>query len=232
MKVSKLFIDINYPRIFHSLGLEPWILGTLIEFNKGVKNIAILDVGCGYGIWGFLIKVRIKNANYICGLDIDLNRLKISNIIYDDVVLADAIYPPFRKDSFDVILAIEVLHAISPKDLQKVLKELKNIVRRFIIITLPHASKELIAILKRRGFMLYRYLLRGFMLVSYDEEKIYTMYYSHLWKVLTWLLKPIIYLYIRITRGYLIALSAKQNENTQSQSPSRLRKSQIFIICN
>lgn len=36
--------DTDYPRIFHSSGLEPWILGILLE----VKPRNMLDVSCGY----------------------------------------------------------------------------------------------------------------------------------------------------------------------------------------
>lgn len=55
--MSSLIItaDVEYPVLFHSPGLEPWILGLLLEF----KPRTMLDVGCGYGFWGFIVKRRL-----------------------------------------------------------------------------------------------------------------------------------------------------------------------------
>lgn len=47
--------------------------------------------------------------NYLVGLDIDRKVLCYGKNKYDDVVLADIKYLPFRKKSFDLIACIDVL---------------------------------------------------------------------------------------------------------------------------
>jgi|GEM_PF-7023576 len=46
-----IIADREYPKIFHSPGLEPWVLGILLR----VKPNSLVDVGCGYGFWGFIV---------------------------------------------------------------------------------------------------------------------------------------------------------------------------------
>jgi len=102
-----IIADTKYPQIFHSPGLEPWILGLLLN----VKPRSLLDVGCGYGFWSFIIRRRISSVSYIVGIEISSEKIQKAKTIYD-VVLADARYPPFRSKSFNAVLAVEVLHGL------------------------------------------------------------------------------------------------------------------------
>ena len=99
--------DRDYPRVFHSPGLEPWILGLLID----ARPRSILDVGCGYGFWGFVVRSRVSSVDYIVGLDLDFGRVVRAGGLYDGVV-ANAVFPPFREGVFDVVLAVEGLHGL------------------------------------------------------------------------------------------------------------------------
>jgi len=99
--------DRSYPRIFHSPGIEPWILGLLLD----VKPRSLLDIGCGHGFWGFVVRRRI-GVVYAVGLDIDSAKAREARAVYDDVVIGDASAPPFRDRSFDSVLAVEVLHGL------------------------------------------------------------------------------------------------------------------------
>jgi len=44
--------DLNYTLTFHSPGIEPWVLGLL----KQVRPRSVLDVGCGLGLWGLILR--------------------------------------------------------------------------------------------------------------------------------------------------------------------------------
>jgi len=114
--------------------LDPYII-----YSVG-KNKSILDVACGKGKWGFLIGTSYQSPRIIIGVDIWLPYLKHAKYhrIYDDVVLCDAKYLPFRSFSFDVTLACEVLEHI-PKNLGIVLlKEAERVSREKVIISTPH----------------------------------------------------------------------------------------------
>ena len=50
--IRDLVPDEDYPRIFHSPGLEPWVFGILLR----TKPNSMIDVGCGYGFWALLLK--------------------------------------------------------------------------------------------------------------------------------------------------------------------------------
>jgi len=75
----------DYPKVFHSPGLEPRILGLLID----ARPRSVLDVGCGYGFWGFVVRSRVSGVDYIVGLDLDFGRVVRAGGLYDDVVVAN-----------------------------------------------------------------------------------------------------------------------------------------------
>lgn len=95
-----------------------WILkgNITMKFSQGAERI--LDVGCG---WGREL-IRLKNA---VGIDICLPFLKTAkNYVKNDVILADAHYSPFQKQSFDFVVLSEVIeHMANPI---KVLNEVKR----------------------------------------------------------------------------------------------------------
>ena len=106
--------------------LDPFILTVLAEGDK-----SYLDIGCGKGKWGYLLKTSHKPPSYIVGDDIDLNNLRYAkkHKIYDDVVLLDGRHLPFRDDSFDIVLAIEVIEHMEKIEGQKLLDEAERVSR-------------------------------------------------------------------------------------------------------
>jgi ubiquinone/menaquinone biosynthesis C-methylase UbiE len=80
--------------------LDPFILTVLAERGK-----SYLDIGCGKGKWDYLIKTSHKPPAYIVGGDIDPYNIRYAknHNVYDDVVLFDGRYLPFRDDSFDMV---------------------------------------------------------------------------------------------------------------------------------
>ena len=177
--MEQIAVDIDYPRVFHSPGLEPWILGTI----RMIKHkFTLLDLGCGYGFWGFVCKVRSHFIEYSIGLDINLNRLRQAKIIYDDTVQSDVRLLPFRSNSIDVVLAVEVLHGLNSNDFKNCLTAISNITNTLIIITLPVFDEVMYKIVNEFDFLVYRYILRGFLLIT--NRKVLSMYNTIFFRLL------------------------------------------------
>jgi len=101
----------------------------------------IIDVGCGFGIHGFLLRTR---------RDLHLKRLVALDIwqpyldfvkrfdIYDEIVKHDLLHLPlpFTDNEFDVCLRTEVLEHLPKKAALKSLDEVERIANIIIITTL------------------------------------------------------------------------------------------------
>lgn len=89
-------------------------------------NSRVLDVGCNDGTVAMLIKAA-KPSLRIEGLDIQGNvPCKIRRAIYDGKRM------PFPDNSFDVVVAVDVLHHTT--DMLPVLKEMKRVAKKYVII--------------------------------------------------------------------------------------------------
>jgi hypothetical protein len=103
----------------------------------------LLDCGCGRGKWGYAIKTSpfYKDLNncLLVGCDIYLLNLKFVKYhkIYDDVVLCDACFLPFRRKSIDLVLACELIEHLDKKHGFIFLDELDLIFNYAIIISTP-----------------------------------------------------------------------------------------------
>jgi ubiquinone/menaquinone biosynthesis C-methylase UbiE len=141
--------------------LDPFVLTLLTERGK-----SYLDIGCGRGKWGYLIKTSHKPPSYIVGSDIELSNLRWvkEHKIYDDVVLLDGGHLPFRDNSFDIVLAIEVIEHMEKMSGEKLLNEAERVSRKRVIVSTPllgarywysrrhHVSKWTVSDLHKRGY--------------------------------------------------------------------------------
>jgi len=103
-----------------------------------LDGITILDVGCGYGVWNLLIRVKKRGIPIIIGLDIYLPYLqKLKKIkLYNGLVWADARYLPFRSDKpFNITLASEILEHLKKDEGMMVLNRLMHLSNKIIIST-------------------------------------------------------------------------------------------------
>ncbi|HDD64250.1 MAG TPA: class I SAM-dependent methyltransferase [Thermoprotei archaeon] len=137
---------------------------------KSVKGRKVLDVGCGLGKWGHLIKTHYatirREEPEIIGIDVSLAYLHKSAIIYDDVVNCSGTHLPFRENSFDTVLASEVIEHIPRHDGYKLILECERVARKVVIITTPSprtvwSSPEHISLWRPSDFRKLRYKVYG-----------------------------------------------------------------------
>jgi len=95
-----------------------------------VENTIILDLGCGDAKFSTFLSCD----NVYIGVDIDL---KIEENISSsfkgiELILADAMLLPFRRNAFEIVLARELLHHV--RDPVQTLREMQRIGKRIIVI--------------------------------------------------------------------------------------------------
>lgn len=128
------------------MGTSPLTLDHVII--PKIRGTAILDVGCGCGKWGFLVKKYFWSSQngstmsepFVVGVDRyfpllpELNRHRI----YDLLIHADATALPFQDKSFDTVLAIELIEHLTKANGLQAFKEFERIARRCIILSTPN----------------------------------------------------------------------------------------------
>jgi ubiquinone/menaquinone biosynthesis C-methylase UbiE len=131
-----------------------------------IDGYTILDVGCGWGKWGSLIRTcwyRTTEGKgdtiprLLIGVDLFLPSLKRVKLhkLYDEIVLCHAAFLPFRKNIVDVVLAIETLEHIAKSEGTRVLDELERVSKETVIVSTPNGSPYREGTLGPEGFNPY-----------------------------------------------------------------------------
>jgi len=97
----------------------------------------ILDVGCGKHN---PLAITAKHYKFrVLGLDIFEPYLKEAKNkgIYEDIVLGDARYLPFKDKSFEAVTCIEVLEHVEKEGGERILDELDRVSRWLVLLTTP-----------------------------------------------------------------------------------------------
>ncbi len=102
---------------------------TISLIPMGISSV--LDVGCGNGI----ITNRLISRYKVLGLD--LNKEALTYVIAPKIV-GNVGYLPFRDESFDLVLCLEVLEHLPCRVYEKAIEELQRVAKRFIIISVPN----------------------------------------------------------------------------------------------
>ena len=209
MKGFEVTPDYNYLLAYHSPGIEPWITSFLQNLSS--SNGLLLDVGCGLGFWGYLIKAYIHTESQVVGIDISSDKLDRlhSFHLYDNLICADARYLPFRVDSFNLVLAIEVLQGLLP-DLKRILESIDKLVKRggLIVVTMPKRN-ECVKDLLLLGYEVLANYLRGLFVVRLKDMKVIPTYRTLKDKLASMILSLICRLFKFRIVNYVIALKAK-----------------------
>jgi ubiquinone/menaquinone biosynthesis C-methylase UbiE len=133
---------------FASMSTSPLGFDALVVQN--VEGDSFLDVGCGHGKWGYLLKKYrwTKEASVngrrsqikVTGIDLfepHVRSLKEEGI-YDSVHVARATKLPFENKSFDSAIACEVLEHLPQAEGPQLIAELTRVSRRSFVVTTPN----------------------------------------------------------------------------------------------
>jgi len=201
----RLNYDKGYTDTFHSPGIEPWILG----FLKSKESLGrVLDVGCGLGFIALLLKLYLGNVEYLVGVDVPPEKIRKAKRLnlYDELHIAD-IRKFNPETTFYTLIALEILHGF-PAD---ILTHIESLVKEggSIVLALPSSLQGVsIRNLINRGYEVYRYLLRGFVLVDLKQYDIYLAGDSPFLKaikVFLTILKPLLKITKILEKGYILA---------------------------
>ena len=120
----------------HAPILNTYVLNFLPE---DLDNRVILDVGCGFGDWGFLIRTRKSGVLYLIGVDIWRPYLKklCSLKVYDELIQVKLPRIPLKEKSVDISLACEILEHLPKRDGYELLRELERVTREMIVASVP-----------------------------------------------------------------------------------------------
>ncbi len=129
---QKSFYDdlAKWGREYHQIDLERARLVTQ-AVPRDVKKI--LDLGSGDG----LVFNTLREAGHD-PVAFDLSRIALKYIQGNKLVQGTASNLPFSSNSFDSVIACEVLEHIPNLLLDSVLEELKRVTKKYILITVPY----------------------------------------------------------------------------------------------
>jgi SAM-dependent methyltransferase len=96
---------------------------------------SILDVGCGAGI----VTREFKHLfPYVVGIDFASEPLTQIRDIGIAAIQGDVCFLPIKDQSFDAIVATELIEHLSETGRRRTLKEMARVTRRYILITVPY----------------------------------------------------------------------------------------------
>lgn len=103
---------------------KSFIIRKLLKKNNLIKNISVLDFGCGIGLLHKYLSD--KNIN-IYGIDVSKNSLKIAkkNNPRSKLKYFNGKKIPYSDNKFDLVIVSCVFHHINKKFHKKILKEIK-----------------------------------------------------------------------------------------------------------
>lgn len=94
-------------------------------FKSLNRNSLILDIGCGGGGWGLIL----KRYGDVIGLDVSIASLKYAKNIYEDVVHASVSRIPFSSNYFDAVVSEDVLGHIEFSEKEKTFSEMYRVLK-------------------------------------------------------------------------------------------------------
>jgi hypothetical protein len=108
-----------------------------INIVKKVKPKEILEIGIG----------NKTVSNYLKFHNFSVTTCDFDNNLNPDYV-ADVRHLPFKNDSYELVMACEILEHIPWEDIKKVLSELHRVTKKHVVISIPYPSVSFEFIIK------------------------------------------------------------------------------------
>jgi ubiquinone/menaquinone biosynthesis C-methylase UbiE len=140
-----------------------------------IRGNRVLDVGCGCGVYGYLLRnkwqdtypgrvqfedfARRDPANdqpqLLAGVDVQVENVRrcARHSIFDFLALARAQELPFPDNYVDTVLCIEVLEHLPPAEALRAIRSFERIARQRIVITVPKEALDEETGRDERGFL-------------------------------------------------------------------------------
>lgn len=123
-------------------GTQPFFLHPLLSHLTPVlDNQKFLDLGCGKGTNGFLIRTsRDLNGSLLIGLDSNQGFLDFckKHKVYDKLIKATLPKIPLKDKSIDFIMCTEVIEHLSKKDGTALLSEVDRVCKGRALVSTPN----------------------------------------------------------------------------------------------
>ena len=121
----------------HNQTMDKTLLSLLPETLEDLK---ILDVGLGYGYIGHTIRTRKSGTPYIEGIDrfhpyVEKQR-KLG--VYDRVIQGDARKLPYESQSFDIVIATDIIEHLEHDDGLTLIEEIERVSKSDVILSNPY----------------------------------------------------------------------------------------------
>ncbi len=110
---------------FYYVATHSLIIDLVKQYAPQKKDMMILDAGCGTGLLG----VKLQSLGKVKGVDISETALAFARKRGLEVYKSDVCRLPFKKNSFDVIVSIDVLYHKRVFDDIRALKEFYRVLK-------------------------------------------------------------------------------------------------------
>jgi len=121
----------------HDFILDPVVLSFFQKKGTGT----VLDLGCGYGLFGYMIRLERDFRGALIGIDAYppyIKKLKrYTGAVYDSLVIADARHLPFKSGAVETVLASEVIEHLPKEGGLELIEEAERVSSRLVLITTP-----------------------------------------------------------------------------------------------
>jgi len=134
-------------------------ISAIMGYIEQINPSSLLDVGVGMGQYGFLSRTNLENINLfevngptatqqpkenwnvrIDGIEgCDIYVTPVHDYCYDNLLIGDAldILPELARDSYELVLAIDILEHFDKPEGLHFLSELKRIASRAVLVSTP-----------------------------------------------------------------------------------------------
>lgn len=133
--------DLNQAESWHLTdSVTPFRYREMIKAAR-ISPRRILDVGVGSGIGGKVLRDHFPEV-FLCGLDVVKSRTENLNSIYNQLVYGRATERFFDANSFDLVVAGELIEHIAPVEVENFISEIFRVLqpRGVFVFTTPNPN--------------------------------------------------------------------------------------------